>query len=300
LQLTNFIKMNQFKGTGVALITPFKTDKTIDFAALEKLINHCIQNGVNYFVVLGTTGETPVLSKDEKNEVWEFVAKINNNRLPLVAGMGSNNTAELIQDMQNFKFKNQYQAFLSVTPYYNKPSQAALIQHYKAVSSMSPLPIILYNVPGRTGINMLPATTLTIAAECKNVIAIKEASGSMAACFELVKNKPANFLVLSGDDDIVMPQLASGMDGVISVAAQCYTKDFCNLVNAAINQDFVTAKALHYKLIDGVNLLFKEGNPVGVKAALHQLGICENELRLPLIAASNELYAQIKTFVTSL
>jgi 4-hydroxy-tetrahydrodipicolinate synthase len=292
--------MNQFKGTGVALITPFKTDKTIDFAALEKLINHCIQNGVNYFVVLGTTGETPVLSKDEKNEVWEFVAKINNNRLPLVAGMGSNNTAELIQDIQNFKFKNQYQAFLSVTPYYNKPSQAALIQHYKAVSSMSPLPIILYNVPGRTGINMLPATTLTIVAECKNVIAIKEASGSMAACFELVKNKPANFLVLSGDDDIVMPQLASGMDGVISVAAQCYTKDFCNLVNAAINQDFVTAKALHYKLIDGVNLLFKEGNPVGVKAALHQLGICENELRLPLIAASNELYAQIKTFVTSL
>jgi 4-hydroxy-tetrahydrodipicolinate synthase len=292
--------MNQFKGTGVALITPFKTDKTIDFEALEKLINHCIQNGVNYFVVLGTTGETPVLSKDEKNEVWEFVAKINNNRLPLVAGMGSNNTAELIQDIQNFKFKNQYQAFLSVTPYYNKPSQAALIQHYKAVSSMSPLPIILYNVPGRTGINMLPATTLTIAAECKNVIAIKEASGSMAACFELVKNKPTNFLVLSGDDDIVMPQLASGMDGVISVAAQCYTKDFCNLVNAAINQDFVTAKALHYKLIDGVNLLFKEGNPVGVKAALHQLGICENELRLPLIAASNELYAQIKTFITSL
>ncbi|MEY2828294.1 MAG: hypothetical protein RIQ33_152 [Bacteroidota bacterium] len=292
--------MNQFKGTGVALITPFKSDKTIDFAALEQLINHCIQNGVNYFVVLGTTGETPVLSKEEKNEVWDFVAKINNNRLPLVAGMGGNNTAELIEDMQNFKFKHQYQAFLSVTPYYNKPSQAALIQHYKAIAFLSPLPIILYNVPGRTGINMLPATTLAIANECKNVIAIKEASGSMAACFELVKNKPTNFLVLSGDDDLVMPQMASGMDGVISVAAQCYTKEFCNMVNAAMNHDFDIAKTMHYKLIDGINLLFKEGNPVGVKAALHLLGICENELRLPLIPASADLYTQIKSFISSL
>jgi 4-hydroxy-tetrahydrodipicolinate synthase len=292
--------MNQFKGTGVALVTPFKADKSIDFAALEKLINHCINNGVNYFVVLGTTGETPVLSKDEKDAVWEFVAKINNNRLPLVAGMGGNNTAELINDMQNFKFKHQYQAFLSVTPYYNKPSQSALIQHYKAIAALSPLPIILYNVPGRTGINMLPSTTLKIATECKNVIAIKEASGSMQSCFELVKNKPANFLVLSGDDDLVMPQLAIGMDGVISVAAQCYTVDFCNMVKAAMDNDYNTSRQLHYKLIDGINLLFKEGNPVGVKAALHQLKICENELRLPLISASDELYNQIKNFVSTL
>ncbi|MEN9522434.1 MAG: hypothetical protein RL065_811 [Bacteroidota bacterium] len=292
--------MNQFKGTGVALVTPFKVDKSIDFTALEKLINHCIDNGVNYFVVLGTTGETPVLSKDEKNAVWEFVAKVNNNRLPLVAGMGSNNTAELIQEMQQFKFKHQYQAFLSVTPYYNKPSQAALIQHYKAIAALSPLPIILYNVPGRTGINMLPSTTLKIAAECKNVIAIKEASGSMQACFELVKNKPSNFLVLSGDDDLVMPQMAIGMDGVISVAAQCYTSDFCKMVKASMDNDFNTSRQLHYKLIDGVNLLFKEGNPVGVKAALHQLNICENELRLPLIPASDDLYNQIKNFISTL
>jgi 4-hydroxy-tetrahydrodipicolinate synthase len=292
--------MNQFKGTGVALITPFKADKTIDFAALENLINHCIANGVNYFAVLGTTGETPVLSKDEKNAVWEFVAKINNNRLPLIAGMGGNNTAELINEMQQFKYKHQYQAFLSVTPYYNKPSQAALYQHYKAIAALSPLPIILYNVPGRTGINMLPSTTLKIAAECKNVIAIKEASGNMQACFELVKNKPANFLVLSGDDDLVMPQIAIGMDGVISVAAQCYTVDFCNMVKAAMDNDYTTSRQLHYKLIDGINLLFKEGNPVGVKAALHQLNICENELRLPLIAASDELHNQIKDFVSTL
>ncbi|MEY4875932.1 MAG: hypothetical protein RL708_1081 [Bacteroidota bacterium] len=292
--------MNIFKGTGVALVTPFKADKTIDFIALEKLINHCINNGVNYFVVLGTTGETPVLSKDEKNEVWEFVAKINNNRLPLVAGMGSNNTTELIHEMQNFKFKQQYQAFLSVTPYYTKPSQAALYQHYKAIAALSPLPIILYNVPGRTGINMLPATTLKLANECKNIIGVKEASGSMPACFELVKNKPTNFLVLSGDDDLVMPQMAVGMDGVISVAAQCYTADFCNMVKSAMNKDFDTSRALHYKLIDGINLLFKEGNPAGVKSALHILGILENELRLPLIAASDELYNQIKTFTNSL
>jgi 4-hydroxy-tetrahydrodipicolinate synthase len=292
--------MNQFKGTGVALITPFKADKTIDFTALENLINHCIANGVNYFAVLGTTGETPVLSKDEKNAVWEFVAKINNNRLPLVAGMGGNNTAELINEMQHFKYKHNYQAFLSVTPYYNKPSQAALYQHYKAIAALSPLPIILYNVPGRTGINMLPTTTLKIAAECKNVIAIKEASGNMQACFELVKNKPANFLVLSGDDDLVMPQIAIGMDGVISVAAQCYTADFCNMVKTAMSNDYSTSRQLHYKLIDGINLLFKEGNPVGVKAALHQLNICENELRLPLIAASDELYNQIKDFVSTL
>ncbi|MFM2047857.1 MAG: hypothetical protein RI955_403 [Bacteroidota bacterium] len=284
----------------MALVTPFKADKTIDFIALEKLINHCINNGVNYFVVLGTTGETPVLSKDEKNEVWEFVAKTNNNRLPLVAGMGSNNTAELIHEMQNFKFKQQYQAFLSVTPYYTKPSQAALYQHYKAIAALSPLPIILYNVPGRTGINMLPATTLKLANECKNIIGVKEASGSMPACFELVKNKPTNFLVLSGDDDLVMPQMAVGMDGVISVAAQCYTADFCNMVKSAMNKDFDTARALHYKLIDGINLLFKEGNPAGVKSALHILGILENELRLPLIAASDELYNQIKTFMNSL
>lgn len=292
--------MNQFKGTGVALITPFKADKTIDFNALEKLINHCIQNGVDYFVVLGTTGETPVLSKDEKDAVWEFVAQVNNNRLPLVAGMGGNNTAELIQEMQQFKFKHRYQAFLSVTPYYNKPSQAALVEHYKAVTSLSPLPIILYNVPGRTGINMLPSTTLKIANECKNVIAIKEASGNMQSCFELVKNKPANFLVLSGDDDLVMPQMAIGMDGVISVAAQCYTSDFCKMVKSAMSNDYNTSRTLHYKLIDGVNLLFKEGNPVGVKAALHHLDICENELRLPLIAASAELNSQIKNFITQL
>ncbi len=289
--------MNQFKGTGVALITPFKKDKTIDFDALAKLIEHCIAGGVNYFVVLGTTGETPTLSKEEKNQVLEFVAKTNNGRLPLVAGMGGNNTAELIKEAQSFAFKNEYQAFLSVTPYYNKPSQEALYQHYSAFASLSPLPIILYNVPGRTGISMQPSTTLRLAKEFKNIIAVKEASGSMSACFELVKNKPANFLVLSGDDDLVLPQMASGMDGVISVAAQCYTVDFCNMVKAAEKQDFNTARNLHYKMIDAVNLLFKEGNPTGVKAALNILGICENELRLPLIPASKELYNQIADFL---
>jgi 4-hydroxy-tetrahydrodipicolinate synthase len=289
-----------FKGTGVALVTPFKKDKTVDFDALTRVIEFNITNGINYFVVLGTTGETPVLSKEEKLQLWEHVAKVNNKRLPLVAGMGGNDTAALIKEANAFPFKDDYAAFLSVTPYYNKPNQEALYQHYKALAAMCPLPIILYNVPGRTGINMLPSTTLRLAKEFKNIIAVKEASGSMQACFELVKNKPANFLVLSGDDDIVLPQIASGMDGVISVAAQCYPKQFTAMVNAAMGSDFATARTYHYQLINGINLLFKEGNPVGIKAALHQLGLIENELRLPLIAASADLYDQIKQHLSTL
>ncbi len=288
-----------FKGTGVALVTPFKKDKSIDFLALTNLVEHCINGGINYLVVLGTTGETPVLSKEEKLEVWSHVAKINHARLPLVAGMGSNNTAELIKEMQSFPLKNDYNAFLSVTPYYNKPNQEALYQHYKAIAALSPLPIILYNVPGRTGVNILPATTLRLAKEFKNIIAVKEASGNMAACYELVSGKPKDFLVISGDDDLVLPQLASGMDGVISVAAQCFIQNFVSMVNAGLEGDFTTARVGHYKIIQGVNLLFKEGNPVGVKAALNILGICENELRLPLIPASAALCDEIKSFMNS-
>ncbi len=286
----------QFKGTGVALVTPFHADKTIDFNALENIVNHCIQHGVNYLVVLGTTGESPVLSADEKNSIFEAVARFTNGRVPLVAGIGGNNTALVINEMREFKHRTAYSAFLSVTPYYNKPTQAGLIEHYAAIAGMSPLPIILYNVPGRTGVTMLPKTTLHLAHTYKNIIAVKEASGSMQACYELVNGKPNNFLVLSGDDDLVMPQLACGMDGVISVAAQCFTADFCKMVQAALDQDIATARGLHYKLIAGVNLLFKEGNPVGVKAALHQLGLCENQLRLPLVPASTELYTAIAAF----
>jgi 4-hydroxy-tetrahydrodipicolinate synthase len=284
----------QLKGTGVALVTPFKQNKSIDFAALEQLIEHCIAGGVNYLVVLGTTGESPTLTKEEKHQVFERIMEFNKGRLPLVAGVGGNNTTEVIADMQNFAFKKNYAAFLSVTPYYNKPSQAGLLQHYKALAALSPLPIILYNVPGRTGITMQPETTLQLAREHQNIIAVKEASGSMQACYELVKNKPDNFLVLSGDDDLVFPQLVCGMDGVISVAAQCFSQPFCEMVQLALAEKFIEAKALHYQLIKGINLLFKEGNPAGVKASLHAQGLIENVLRLPLIPASDGLYEALK------
>jgi 4-hydroxy-tetrahydrodipicolinate synthase len=288
----------QLKGTGVALVTPFKNDKSIDFNALGKIVNHCIDNGVNFLVVLGTTGESPVLSATEKEQVFKAVVDFNKGRVPLVAGMGGNATATVIEEMRHFPFREEYAAFLSVTPYYNKPSQEGLLQHYSALASMSPLPILLYNVPGRTGISMQAATTLKLAHQHKNIIGIKEASGSMQACYDLVSGKPENFLVLSGDDDLVFPQIACGMDGVISVAAQCFTADFCNMVQYSLSGDVKTAKALHYQLINGIQLLFKEGNPAGVKAALQQLGLCENELRLPLIPASTALYNAIKDFTS--
>jgi 4-hydroxy-tetrahydrodipicolinate synthase len=287
-------------GTGVALVTPFNSDLSIDYAALQNIIDFNIENGVNYLVVQGTTGESPVLTTEEQLLLFEKVVAMVNKRVPLVAGIGGNNTLQVLKRMQSFPFLNDYVTFLSVTPYYNKPSQAALIAHYSTLAAGTPLPIILYNVPGRTGVNMLPATTLALAHQFKKIVAIKEASGSMAASFELVKNKPAGFMVLSGDDDLAMPQMLMGFDGVISVAAQCFPKQFCSMIQFASKGEVQLARQLHYKLIDGINLLFAEGNPAGVKCALHSLNLCQNYLRLPLIPASTTLNSNIQRFIAGL
>ncbi|PZF72093.1 4-hydroxy-tetrahydrodipicolinate synthase [Taibaiella soli] len=290
---------NMFRGTGVALVTPFKEDLSIDFDALAKLIDHVIDNGVNYLVALGTTAETPTLTDEEKKQILAFVIKHNNNRVPVVCGMGGNNTAEIVNQLKTYDL-NGVAGILTVAPYYNKPSQEGMYQHFKAIAEATKLPIILYNVPGRTASNILPATALRIANEFAHVIAIKEASGNLVQCMELVQNKPAHFAILSGDDNLVLPQIAIGMEGVISVAANSYPKDFTNMVNAALAGNFNESRALHYKLLKGIDLLFAEGNPVGVKCALNLMNICKNTLRLPLVTATAGLQQNTKEFVDTL
>lgn len=282
----------QLKGTGVALVTPFNENGNIDFPALEKLINHCISGKLEYLVVLGTTGESATLTKEEKIKIYAFVKEINNGRVPLVYGLGGNNTAELAEEMKKADFSG-YSAILSVSPYYNKPIQEGIYQHYKALDAVSPLPIILYNVPGRTMSNMLPETTLRIAKDCKNIIGIKEASGSLEQIMKIIKDKPAGFLVISGDDGITLPIMASGGDGVISVVANSHPLIFSNMVRACLNNDYLTAQKLHYQLNDFIAMLFAEGNPAGVKVALKHLNLMEEFVRLPLIKASENLSKRI-------
>lgn len=287
-----------FRGTGVALVTPFHADGSVDYASLNKLIDHCVQGGVNYLVALGTTAETPTLTSEEKKQVLKAIIQYNGGRVPVVCGMGGNNTAEVLENLSSYDL-NGVSGLLSVVPYYNKPSQEGLYQHFKTIAAATELPIILYNVPGRTVTNMLPKTAIRLAEDCPNVVAIKEASGNMAQIMELIAGKPEDFVVLSGDDNLVVPQISVGMEGVISVAANCYTEDFCNMVNAANDGDFETARKLHYKLLSGIDLLFAEGNPAGVKQVLTDMGIIENNLRLPLIPASDELAEKLGAFVKS-
>ncbi len=285
-----------FRGTGVALVTPFNADGSVDFSSLEKLVNHVIENGVNYLVALGTTAETPTLTADEKKEVLAHIIKFCNKRVPVVCGIGSNNTAEVLHALKTYDLSG-VAGILSVVPYYNKPTQEGLYQHFKAIASATDKPIILYNVPGRTVTNMLPATTLRLAKEFKNIVAVKEAVGQMPQCMELVQGKPEGFAVLSGDDDLVLPQLALGMDGVISVAANCFTKDFTDMVNSGLNGDFDTARKLHYKLLKGIGLLFVDGNPPGVKYVLSCMSICGNNLRLPVVPVSEGLAEKIREYL---
>ncbi len=293
------MKENKFRGTGVALVTPFKQDLTIDYKALDNLINHVIEKGVNYLVALGTTAETPTMSESEKKDVLQFILEKNKKRVPVVCGIGGNNTAEVIKNLESYPLEG-VDAILSVSPYYNKPTQQGIIAHFKEIAARSPKPIILYNVPGRTGSNMLASTTIHLANECENIIAIKEASGNLIQGMELVKNRPAGFSILSGDDDLTMAQIAVGFDGVISVAANCFTQDFCAMVQAALRHDFVMAQQLHYKLLEGINLLFTEGNPAGVKCVLNQLGICENVFRLPVVPVSENTESAIKQYLASM
>lgn len=286
--------MNKFHGTGVAIITPFKADRSVDHAALKTLIDHIINGGVEYIVSLGTTGEAATMNSDEKKAVMETTVSHVNGRVPLVAGIGGNNTLEVLNDLKKFDSKG-FDAVLSVCPYYNKPTQEGIYQHYKAIVEESELPIILYNVPGRTGINMSAETTLRLAHDFKNVIAMKEASGNFEQFNKILKNKPEDFLFISGDDPITLPLIAMGAAGVISVIGNALPGIFSTMVRMCLDGKFIEAQPLHYSVTEFTSLCFVEGNPAGVKSALRQLGICEDQLRLPLVKVSEETENKIKT-----
>ena len=269
-------------GMGIALITPFKADKSIDFKALATLIDYQIMNGADYLVVLGTTAETPTLTTEERREVREFVANRVNGRVPLVLGLGGNSTTAVVEELKNTDLSS-FCAILSVPPYYNKPSQEGLFQHYKMISEASPRPIILYNVPGRTGVNMTAETTLRIASTCENVIAIKEASGNMSQMDEIIKRKPSDFMVISGDDGVTFPLITLGAVGVISVIGNAFPNEFSRMVRLALEGRYDQALQIHHRFTELFNLLFVDGNPAGVKCVLNAMGFIENELRLPLV-----------------
>lgn len=285
----------KLSGTGVAIITPFKKNLDIDFDSLGKLIDFNVDNGVNYIVTLGTTGETPVLSKEEKNEVILFTYAHVNKRVPVVVGAGSNDTASLVNELKHLPLELAT-AVLSASPYYNKPSQEGIYQHYKFIAEASPVPIILYNVPGRTGRNIESSTTLRLA-QVENIAGIKEASGDMAQCMEILKSRPENFLVVSGDDALALPQLACGMDGVISVAANSFPKEFSSMVDFCLKGNYKEAKKVNDKLLEAYFLLFNESNPAGLKAILHQMKIVENVLRLPGVPVSEKSYSAIEAYL---
>lgn len=287
------------RGTGVALVTPFSADGNIDFDALEKVIDSVIGNGVEYVVTLGTTGETPTLSKEEKKEIVAFTFDKVSNRVPVVVGVGGNNTRDLVRDLETFPLDKAV-AVLSASPYYNKPSQEGIYQHYKALAAVSPKPLILYNVPGRTGRNVEAETTLRLANEVENICGIKEAANHMVQIMQILSKCPSDFIVLSGDDDLVLPQLACGIDGVISVAANCFPKQFSNMVRAGLSSDFKTAKQLNDPLLTAYSLLFTENNPAGVKAFLSEQGLIENYLRLPLVPLSEPLQKKVKEYLNGM
>ena len=282
---------NVFKGVGVALVTPFNADKTIDFESLKKLVELQIKGGTDYLVVQCTTGESPVLSQEEKQLVLETVIKQNNGRLKVVYGVGGNNTVEVGKLFK--KIPKGVDGILSVSPYYNKPSQKGIIEHFKYISSCTELPIILYNVPGRTSSNMSADTTLELA-KMKNIVAVKEASGNMEQIMDLLRLKPEGFGIISGDDPLTFPMLTIGAEGVISVVANAYPEAFSKMVHSGLNANYEEAKNIHFDLLDVTKMLFEEGNPAGVKEALQYRSICSNELRLPLLKVSEQLAEKIQ------
>ncbi len=287
------------KGMGVALITPFRSDKTIDFDALARLLEYQIKNGTDYLVVLGTTAETPALTPDEKRQVREFVAERVAGRIPLVIGIGGNNTAAVVNELQTTDL-SAYSAVLSVVPYYNKPSQEGIYRHYEAIATASPLPVILYNVPGRTGVNMSADTTLRLARDFHNIIGVKEASGNITQMDDIIKRKPEEFMVISGDDGITFPLITLGAVGVISVIGNAFPKEFSRMVRLALSGDYQRALTIHHRFTELFSLLFVDGNPAGVKCLLHAMGYIENELRLPLVPTRITTYEKIRQVLTSL
>lgn len=284
------------RGTGVAIVTPFKKNSDVDFDALHKMIDFVIDGKVEYIVTLGTTGEAPTLQAPEKKDIIKYTYEIVKNRVPIVVGIGGNNTAELIHELETFPLSDAI-AVLSTSPYYNKPSQEGLFQHYKALAKVSPKPILLYNVPGRTSKNIDADTTLRLANEVENIAGIKEASGDMAQCMKILRDAPKDFLVVSGDDALALPQLACGMQGVISVAANAFPKEFSNMVRSSLDFDFKKAKSINDKLIRAYELMFAENNPAGVKTFLSEMGLIKNNLRLPLVPLSKKLTDGVKDYL---
>lgn len=287
----------QLHGTGVALVTPFTADFKVDFTALGKVIDAMINGGVEYLITLGTTGETPTLDKQEKLDIVNYTFEKVGGRVPVVVGIGGNHTAELVKDLHHFPLDKAI-AVLSASPNYNKPSQEGIFQHYKMLAEASPKPIILYNVPGRTGRNMTAATTLKLATEVPNIAGMKEASGDMAQCMQLLRDRPKDFLVVSGDDALALPQMACGMDGVISVAANAFPKEFSDMIRLCLQQKYTAAKEINDKLLDAYDLMFSENNPAGVKAFMAEQGLLHNFLRLPVVPLSEGLHAKVKAYLT--
>jgi 4-hydroxy-tetrahydrodipicolinate synthase len=285
----------QLQGTGVALITPFTADLKVDFDALGKVIDAMINGGVEYLVTLGTTGETPTLDKQEKLDILQYTFEKAAGRVPVVVGIGGNNTASLVDDLQHYPLEKAA-AVLSASPSYNKPSQEGIFQHYKVLAEASPKPIILYNVPGRTGRNMTADTTLRLAHEVPNIAGMKEASGDIAQCMQLLRDLPADFLLVSGDDALALPLIACGMSGVISVAANAFPKEFSDMVRRCLQKDFAGAKKLNDPLIDAYDLMFAENNPSGVKAFMAEQGLIKNTVRLPVVPLSAGLHAKVKAY----
>lgn len=288
--------MQSLIGTGVALVTPFNGDFTIDIEGLRRIVNFSIDGGVEYLVVLGTTAESATLSAAEKELVIKTVIDVNAGRLPLVLGVGGNNTMEIVAELRTRDF-SAFEAILSVSPYYNKPTQEGIYQHFKAISEASPIPVILYNVPGRTASNMLPSTVLRLANDFKNVVAIKEAAGDIVQFMHLLKDKPKDFLVISGDDMIALPVVLAGGAGVISVIGQAFPKEFTEMIRLGLNRKVDEAYKLHYLLANCIEMIFEQGNPAGIKEVFKLLGISENVVRLPLIAADESLSSKLNVFV---
>ncbi len=285
--------MNELKGLGVAMVTPFKKSGEVDINGLKKLTDHLVTGNADYLVVMGTTGESVTLSKEDKKLVLDTVMSTNNGRKPIVLGLGGSNTDDIASQMARIE-PHGLTAFLSVTPYYNKPTQNGLFEHYKTLSESSKLPIILYNVPGRTGVNLLPDTVSKIAFDCRNIIGIKEASGNVEQVMSVIQQTPKEFLVISGDDALTLPLISAGCDGVISVVGNAFPKEFSEMVNLALTGDFENARLIHYRLLDIIKLLFVEGNPAGVKEVLSQLDICGEYLRLPLVPVSDETSEKLR------
>ncbi len=288
--------MNSLTGTGVALVTPFNSDLSVDYSALSNIVNYNIENGINYLVISGTTGESVTITKQEKKEIVEVIKKTNEGRLPLVIGIGGNNTAKIIEEIKTTDFSG-IAAILSVTPYYSKPTQKGIYQHFKAIAEVSPIPIILYNVPGRTSSNMLPKTTLRLARDFENIVAVKEAGNNVAQYLQLLKNKPEDFLVISGDDDLALGVVLAGGAGVISVIGQALPKEFSKMIRLGLEGKAKEAYKLHFKLMDITSYIFSENNPAGIKAVLEALKLCGDSVRLPLVPATQKLKTKIKKYI---